>query len=98
MFPAAARPKFPSTKSQGTWSEERPGCDVEDGRDRPELGDLPPRVSFLPLEAGERHEEVLGEELAAADDQEDEADAEGERSRDARRLAEVPVERGDRDR
>ena len=31
------------------------------------------------IEAGDRHEEVLGEELAAADDEEHEADSEGER-------------------
>jgi hypothetical protein len=45
------------------------------------------------VQAGERDEEVLGEQLAAADDQEDEADAEAERAEDVRgMLAEVVLE------
>jgi hypothetical protein len=39
-----------------------------------------------PAEAGDRDEEVLGEELAAPDDQEDEADPEAECAEDMRNV------------
>ena len=58
--------------------------DVEDRRDRPQLGDLPPRVALLPVQSCERDEEVLREELAAADDEEHETDAEPDGADDVR--------------
>ena len=58
-----------------------PAEHVEDRRGEPELREVAPRAPPSPVvEAGERDEEVLGEELAAADDEEDEADPEAERA------------------
>jgi hypothetical protein len=65
--------------------------DVEDRRHRPQLGQLPPGVPLLAVEAGERHEEILGEELAAPGDEEDEADAEAERPEDMCGVESPPV-------
>jgi hypothetical protein len=48
-----------------------------------------------PRQSGDRDEEVLGEELRAADDEEDEGDAEAERAERVRGLlAEERLERG----
>jgi hypothetical protein len=75
--------------------DERGAADeVEERRDDPELRELDLRD--VPLrEPRDRDEEVLGEELRAADDEEDEGDPEPERAeRMGRLLADAGRERG----
>ena len=45
--------------------------EVQDGRCRPELGEPEQGAPVAAVEAGDRNEEVLGEELRPADDDED---------------------------
>jgi hypothetical protein len=74
--------------------ERRAADDVEDRRDDPELRELDLR-DVPPREPRDRDEEVLGEELRAADDEEDEGDPESERAqRMGRLLADAGRERG----
>jgi hypothetical protein len=57
--------------------------EVHDERDPPELAELQER-SATAVEPGDRDEEVLGEELGAADDDEDERDPEADCARQVR--------------
>src|SRR5918911_730775 len=71
--------------------EGRAADEVQQQRAGPELPELEPGCAAAPLKAGDRDEEVLGEELRLADDDEDEADPERGRAHEVAELR-----RGDR--
>src|SRR5205085_7386896 len=78
---ARARPEHTVAREHDR--QHRAAREVEDERDDPELAELEPRAAVA-SEPGDRDEEVLGEKLRAADDDEDEADPEADRSGEVR--------------
>ena len=98
---ARAACRCPRAGRRATVSDEddqRAAEDVEDRRHRPEPREREPGAAVAAVEPRDRDEEVLGEELAAADDEEDEADAERDRAEDVRGVdAERPVRQVRRD-
>ena len=56
--------------------DQEPAHDVQDEGNAPQLSELQPRAPVAAVQSRDRDQEVLGEELRSADDDEDEADAE----------------------
>src|SRR5919204_5319674 len=62
--------------------DQQAAADVEKERNGPQLAELQPRAEVAAIQACDRNQKVLGEELGLAHDDENEADPEGDRTRD----------------
>ena len=78
------RPLGQDALRRGDEDQQRAAEDVHDRRDRPQLRELELGELAAP-QRGDRDEEVLGEELRAPDDDEDERDPEEQRADEVRR-------------